>query len=101
MTKEKTEKLALAGDCPSIGKWAPVSVLQSDVARSPKPRDFLPPEHSRRVLISIVPIEKSQLWRLGQLNGASTAQLPLAQGAVPELSQLGPGRNPIERWRRH
>lgn len=60
-----------------------------------------PPEQPRRVLISIVPIEKSQLWHQGQLKEASTAGLPLAQAAVPEPRRLGPGlslaQNPIQR----
>lgn len=47
-------------------------------------------EPSRHVLISIVPIEKSQVWRLGQLKGAPTVGPPLVQAVVPETSPLGP-----------
>ena len=83
MTKERNERLGIWPRPPRPTtrlEWAPVSVLQSVVARLPEPRrvpDSLcrspPSQFATFVLISIVPIELPQLWRLGQLNGASTA----------------------------
>jgi hypothetical protein len=60
----------------------------------PEPRGCSGGETARRVLISIISIEKSQEWRQGQLKQASTAGLSLAQAGVPELSPLGRGSQP-------
>ena len=75
---------------PNSGCWAPglgCWLLQSDVAKASLAPSS--PEQPRRGLILIVPIEKPQLWRAGQLNEASTVGLPLVQVATPELSPQG------------